>query len=89
MQVGLTYCQAFVFHKHCFDLIYKMGPINGRKNVRKIEVPTDTPTEFELRGTGADIQRRENKRRRKRQRNSRGRRWRGRKPGGQKPYIVA
>ena len=29
-----------------------------KRNVRKIEVPTDTPTEFELGDTAADIQRR-------------------------------
>ena len=39
------------------------------KNVRKIEVPTDTHTEFELGDTAADIQ---------------GRGGRGRKPGGRK-----
>ena len=32
----------------------KMGPKKGRR-VRKIDVPTDTPTEFEL-GDTADIQ---------------------------------
>ena len=35
----------------------KMGPKKSRI-VRKIEVPTDTPTEFELGDTVADIQRR-------------------------------
>ena len=33
-----------------------MGPKKGRR-VRKIEVPTDTPTEFELGDTATDIQR--------------------------------
>ena len=37
-------------------LIYKIGPKKGRKNVRKIKVPTDTPTEFELGDTAADTQ---------------------------------
>ena len=32
----------------------KMCPEKGRR-VRKIEVPTDTPTEFELGNTVADI----------------------------------
>ena len=32
-----------------------MGPKKGRGNVRKIEVPTGTPTEFELWDTAADI----------------------------------
>ena len=35
-----------------------MGPKMSRKNVRKIEVPIDTSTEFELGDTTADIQRR-------------------------------
>ena len=48
----------------------KMGPKKGRR-MRKIEIPTDTPTEFELGDRAADIQRRE-----KRHRN------RGRKPAG-------
>ena len=34
-----------------------MGLKKARKNVKKIEVPTDTPTEFELGYTAADIQR--------------------------------
>ena len=34
-----------------------MGPKKCRR-VRKIEIPTDTPTEFELRGAVADIQQR-------------------------------
>ena len=33
----------------------KMGPKKGRR-VREIDVPTDTPIEFELRDTAADIQ---------------------------------
>ena len=37
-----------------------MGSKKG-KSVRKIEVPTDTPTHFELGDTAADIQRREEK----------------------------
>ena len=47
------YC-AFVFHKRCFHTIYKMGPKKGGRNVRKIEVLTNTRTEFEL-GDTADI----------------------------------
>ena len=39
-----------------------MGPKKVRGNMRKIEVPTDSPTEFELRDTVADIQRRRNER---------------------------
>ena len=35
-----------------------MGPKTGRRNVRKVEVPTDTPTEFEL-GDTATVLRRE------------------------------
>ena len=35
-----------------------MGPEKARKNVRKIDVPTDTPTGFELGDTAADYQRR-------------------------------
>ena len=38
-----------------------MGPKKGRK-VRKIEIPTDTPTGSELGDTAADIQRRWEKR---------------------------
>ena len=41
---------------YCFDLIYKRGPEKARKNVRKIEVPTDTPTEFVLGDTAGDMQ---------------------------------
>ena len=44
----------------------KMGSKKGRR-VRKIEVPTDTPTEFELRDTAANIQRREEREARKRE----------------------
>ena len=42
------------FYKCYFDLIYEMDPKKARKNVRKIEIPTYTPTEFELgyRATG-------------------------------------
>ena len=58
-----------------------MGPKMGRKNVRKIEIPTDTPTEFEFGDTVADIQRR---REEIEHRNNRWRRGRGRKPGGWK-----
>ena len=44
-----------------------MCPKKGRRNVRKVEIPTDTPTEFELGDTAADIQRqREEKEQRKR-----------------------
>ena len=38
-----------------------MGPKKSRKNVKKIEVPTDTPIELELGETAADIQRRRRK----------------------------
>ena len=31
-----------------------MSPKKGRKNVKKIEVPTDTPTEFELGDTATE-----------------------------------
>ena len=34
-----------------------MCPKKGRKNVRKMEVSTDTPTDFELGDTAVDIQR--------------------------------
>ena len=34
-----------------------MGPKQGRKNARKIEIPRDTPTDFKLGDTAADIQR--------------------------------
>ena len=33
-----------------------MGPKKLRSNVRKIDIHTDTPTEFDMRGTAADIQ---------------------------------
>ena len=62
-----------------------MGIKKPRKNVRKIEVPIGTSTEFELGDKAPDIQggrRRENIGRGRRQRNNRGRRGRG--PGGQK-----
>ena len=56
--------------------------------MRKIEVPRDIPTEFELGDTAADIQsrreEREQRERGRRYRNDRGRRWRERKPGGWK-----
>ena len=57
----------------------KMGPKKGRRAVRKIGVPTETPTEVELGDTAADIQRRrENRdRRRRRHRNHRGREGKG------------
>ena len=45
-----------MYYKHYFDLIYMIAPKKARKNVRKIEAPTDTPTEFELGDTAADIQ---------------------------------
>ena len=35
-----------------------MGPKKGRRVLRRIEVPTKTPPEFELGDTAADIQRR-------------------------------
>ena len=35
-----------------------MGPKKGRRAVKRIEVPTETPSEFELGDTLADIQRR-------------------------------
>ena len=35
-----------------------MGPKKSRRAVRRIEVPTETPPEFELGDTVADIQRR-------------------------------
>ena len=38
-----------------------MGPKNGRR-VRKIEIQTDSPPEFELGDTAADIQRRREER---------------------------
>ena len=63
-----------------------MGPIKGRRNVRKIEVLTDTLTEFELGDTASDIGRREN-RERGRHRNNTERQGRGRKSGGRKPHT--
>ena len=39
-----------------------MGLKNAQKNVRKIEVPTDTPSGFELGDTAADTQRRREER---------------------------
>ena len=55
IQVRLT-CGYDVFNKHCF---YKENgsPKKGRR-VRKIEVPTNTSTEFVLEDMAADIQRR-------------------------------
>ena len=55
MQVGLI---GFWFYKRCFDLIYKMGPKKGRRNVRRMEVPTNIPTEVELGDAAAHIERR-------------------------------
>ena len=43
-------------------LIYYMDPKKGRRNMRKIDVPTDTPTEFDLGDTAADIQRKREER---------------------------
>ena len=55
-----------------------MGPKTARKNVRKIEVPTDTPTEFEQGDTAAGRGggKRENRERGRGQKNNRGRRER-------------
>ena len=53
--------------------------------MRKIEVPTNTPAEFELEDTAAKIQRRT-----KRGSHERGSKWyrnRGRKPGGRKLHT--
>ena len=36
-------------------MTYKMGPKKARKNMRKTEFPTDTPREFKLGDTAADI----------------------------------
>ena len=58
-----------------------MGPKKGGR-VRKIEVPTDSPTEFKLGDTAADIQRRE--RRGMQEKGGKRHRNRGRKPGGWK-----
>ena len=44
-----------------------MGPQKARKYVKKVEVPTDTPTEFELGDTAADIQRRQERQQRERE----------------------
>ena len=53
---------------------------NGKKS-EEDKVPTDTPTEFELGDTAADIQRRRGSRERGRKRHrNRGKRGRGRKP---------
>ena len=49
----------------CFTnaaLVHKIVPYKSRKNVGKIEVLTDTPTEFELGDTAAVIQRRREER---------------------------
>ena len=42
-------------------MIFKTG-LKSRKNVRKIEVPTDTSEEFELGDKAADFQRRREER---------------------------
>ena len=54
-----------------------MGPKKCRKNVRKTEVLTDTPTEFELGDTVADIQRRRREEREQRERERERERERG------------
>ena len=63
-----------------------MGPKKSRKNVRKIEVPTNTPTEFDLGDTTAGIQRRREKREQRegggRKTTERGEEERGCKEGG-------
>ena len=51
----------------------------------KIEVPKDTPTEFELGDTAADIQRRTEKGRQEKQRKENTNR--GSKPGGRKVHT--
>ena len=65
-----------------------MGNKKARKNVRMIEVPVDTPTEFKLGDTAADIQRkieeREQREQEEAEKQQRGRRGRERKPGGRK-----
>ena len=55
-----------------------MSPKKARKNLRKIEVPTDTPPECELGDTTVDIQRR----RQGRKQRERGRRQRKKQRGG-------
>ena len=52
--IRILFLQNTVFEK-------KMGSKKGRR-IRKIKVPTDTPTEFELGDTTADIQRRRKER---------------------------
>ena len=37
-------------------MMMSYGVTKGERNVWKIEVPTDTPTKFELGGTAANIQ---------------------------------
>ena len=44
-----------------------MGHKKGRKNVRKAEVPADTPAEFELGDTAADTQMKEESEQRERE----------------------
>ena len=67
----------------CSYLIYKL---RYRKYVKKIEVLTNTHTEFDFVDTAADIQRRRERERERgrRQRDNRGRRGEGKKPGGWK-----
>ena len=43
-------------------MIYNIGSKMSRKHVRKIDIPTDTHTEFVLGDTAADIQRRREER---------------------------
>ena len=52
--------------------------------MRKIEVPTDTPSEFELRVTAADIQRREVREAREKEEEAQNS---GRKPRGRKLHT--
>ena len=44
----------------------KIGRKNGRRNVRKIGVPADRTTEFELKDTAANIQKRSEREQRER-----------------------
>ena len=60
------------------------GSRMSRKIMRRIEVPIDTPTEFELENTAAGMQRRREEREQREEPEKRQRRIRSRKPGGRK-----
>ena len=65
-----------------------MGPKKGRRVVRKIEIPTDSPPEFELGDKEADIQlRREEREAKEKEEEDQKQRKEARRGGGRKLHT--